>query len=68
MAEWISVKDRLPQENEIVLCWKNKGGFFIGQYTGLRYTEDVYAFVAVGAYVAVGTTHWQQLPQPPKGE
>lgn len=67
MAEWISVKDRLPEENEIVLCWRNKDGCFVGQYVEST-TKDWYGFVAVGGRVAVGVTHWMPLPPPPKGE
>lgn len=65
MAEWISVKDRLPENNEIVLCWRNKDGCFVGRYVTLQDTKDWYAFVAAGGRVVVGTTHWMPLPEPP---
>lgn len=57
--EWISVKDRLPEENENVLavtdrgvtvCWRH--GYFFHSF--VRFCEKV--------------SHWMPFPVPPKGE
>lgn len=63
MSEWISVKDRLPSGNQVVLavtedsniftCWHSSDGHWL--MTGLRPADP-------GAI-----THWQPLPEiPPK--
>lgn len=70
-GEWVSVKDRLPKQDELVLCYniqRPKLGPFIGQYLGGSYSEAVYAFLSVHRGASVGTTHWRPLPEPPKGE
>jgi hypothetical protein len=69
MDNWISVKDRLPKQNELVLCYniqRPKREPFIGRYLGGSYSETVYAFLSVHRGCSVGTTHWQPLPEPPK--
>ena len=61
MAEWISVKDRLPEDNARVLCFSPSldksdiGGISVqwGWCCQKRNTD---------------ITHWQLLPEPPKGE
>lgn len=69
MAEWISVKDRLPEKEKLVLCCKNKSNLlFIGKCLDATYAEGVQAFVDVGRWLSVGVTHWMPLPEPPKGE
>ena len=68
--EWISVKDRLPEKDKLVLCVGKKGGMFLGEIHpflvgGER--NEVYCYVPnsrQGRYA----THWMPLPQPPKGE
>lgn len=72
--EWISVKDRLPKQGELVLCYNIRRSIvehnkpFIGKYIGGSYSEEVYAFVNIDRNMATGTTHWMPLPKPPKGE
>ena len=48
--EWISVKDRLPEEDEEVLVYWDDG-FEIGRYVGGEVGENIY---------------WMPLPEPPK--
>ncbi len=59
VQEWISVKDRLPEQGEEAICIAADGDMMIGKYTEWGwmfpcYFEDL--------------THWMPIPQPPKGE
>ena len=59
VQEWISVKDRLPEQGEEAICIAADGDMMIGKYTEWGwmfpcYFEDL--------------THWMPLPKPPKGE
>ena len=59
MQEWISVKDRLPEQGEEAICIAADGDMMIGKYTEWGwmfpcYFEDL--------------THWMPLPEPPEGE
>ena len=64
MPQWISVKDRLPEDYKqrvMVFC---NGDYPIGYP---KIDTDRYArghWVRYGIYV----THWMPLPEPPKGE
>ena len=69
VQEWISVKDRLPEDNERVLVYHddgmirfgiNKGGFADVVSTAYLQNHHSTCFSKV--------THWMPLPQPPKGE
>ena len=62
MAEWISVKDRLPESGKRVLACDDFGKIFFSKWLG-----------GVGCWIDekhnVGhVTHWMPLPEPPKGE
>lgn len=72
VPQWISVKDRLPENGEYVLCW----------YEYFRYGDFNAMFAAYGigycynghwgGEVANGTKArvlaWMPLPEPPKGK
>ena len=62
VQEWISVKDRLPEDQEEVLvCTRSKNG--------VRNIDKGY--MAIDRFIHRGraeVTHWMPLPQPPKGE
>ena len=72
VPQWISIKDRLPENGEYVLCW----------YEYFRYGDFNAMFAAYGigycynghwgGEVANGTKArvlaWMPLPEPPKGE
>ena len=64
--EWISVKDRLPEHGDVVLCfmkfgehrilqWDNVSSWWLGYGQG----DD---------WQKADVTHWAKMPQPPKGE
>ena len=66
VQEWISVKDRLPEHGDVVLCfmkfgeqrilqWDNVSNWWLGHGHGDDWQKS-------------DVTHWCCLPQPPKGE
>ena len=67
VQEWISVKDRLPEPKELVLCiWKDINGIHYG-FAG--YQHDNVWYVSNEGMPEV--TNWMALPkktQPPKPE
>ena len=64
VQEWISVKDRLPEEGDIVLCYMEFGEQRIAQWDE---SENCWAGQLID-YHKEQVTHWMPLPQPPKGE
>ena len=72
MAEWISVKERLPEEGKEVLCWYEY--FRYGSYNrmfqtygiGQCYNKMWCGEVANGIRARV--IAWMPLPKPPGGE
>ena len=65
---WISVKDRLPEGDKVVLCYKADRGIRFGKLLDATYADGVQAFMDSDRNFAFGVTHWMPLPQPPKGE
>lgn len=71
-AEWISVKDRLPESGVDVLCWYSY--FRYGRYNrmyqtygiGVCFNGNWCGEVSVGRNCRV--IAWMPLPEPPKGE
>ena len=66
VQDWISVKDRLPEHGDVVLCfikfgeqrilqWDNVSNWWLGYGHG----DD---------WQKADVTHWCCLPKPPKGE
>lgn len=83
MDNWISVKDRLPEKDGEYLCFvKYKFGSYIDLFYFSRNLEEVddfrfngkrrcgwyYEDNDLGPIEKQNITHWQPLPQPPKGE
>ena len=56
---WISVEDRLPDEDDKCLVW-NGHHIFVAIYWG----DGVWKFDSYACEI----THWMPLPEPPKGE
>lgn len=54
VQEWISVDERLPEENEIILAW-------------VAACRDLH-FCFGSEVSGLEVTHWMPLPQLPKGE
>lgn len=79
MSEWISVKDRLPDENGRYLAVKKRiaPDALGGNRTDiviLRFFEDsgfkmpIHIPDWINEEINDEVTHWMPLPQPPKGE
>ena len=70
--KWINVKDRLPKDGEVVLCWYEY--FRYGKYNrmyqtygiGYQYNDNWGGEVSNGEKCKV--LYWQPLPKPPKEE
>lgn len=71
MAEWISVKDRLPEDADDVLCWYEYYRF--GNYNrmfetyGIGYCYNGYWGGEVSNGAKAKVLYWMPLPEPPKG-
>lgn len=73
VQEWISVKDRLPENDVMVIGYTHCDGFmFVGYYhEEPKYDWKVWRIVTAMRSTKVmkkKVTHWLPLPQPPKGE
>jgi hypothetical protein len=63
--EWISIKDKLPEWQEIVLCYINGEGIYKLQGVDiLQFVSDGFIHHEYGEME--GITHWMELPKPPK--
>ena len=73
VQEWISVDDRLPENDVMVIGFTPCDGFmFVGYYhEEPKYDWKVWRIVTAMRSTKVmkkRVTHWLPLPQPPKGE
>ena len=55
-AHWISVKDRLPEKDEYVLCFCNIGDGF----------QAIFHYGKERKFDGTAVTHWMPLPNPPE--
>lgn len=63
--KWISVKERLPPEGEIVLVCDNSG-YPIDAEVDMGFLEN--GEWKEEEYIEIGVTHWMPFPEPPKEE
>ena len=66
VQEWISVDDRLPEDDSDVLAYSS-----IGEESRIYpacYSNGVWFDCVFNAPATDTTTHWMKMPQPPKGE
>jgi len=66
VQEWISVKDRLPEDDSDVLAYSRNGEEC--RIYPANYAKGVWFDCIFTTPVTDTTTHWMPLPQPPKGE
>lgn len=66
-GEWISVNDRLPEENKSVLGWYKDNPFSGYTVEVVSWNGKGWVFVYAQRYVT-NVTHWMPLPEPPKEE
>ena len=57
MPEWISVKDRLPEELKPVITYSKNNGYQIAMYTSISWYFSK---------LCEDPTHWMPLPEAPK--
>lgn len=65
MSEWISVKERLPEEWVEVLVFVPGVGCEIAWFCG---AVNLWRWVWTGESVTLDVTHWMPLPSPPGEE
>ena len=66
VPKWISVDDRLPEDDSDVLAYSS-----IGEESRIYpacYSNGVWFDCVFNAPATDTTTHWMPLPKPPKGE
>ena len=61
VQEWISVDDRLPEKDEIVIICTDENFIYAGELIGDTWFLDNDSWTET-------VTHWMPLPLPPKGE
>ena len=66
VQEWISVNDRLPENDSDVLAYLRNGEE--SRIYPANYAKGVWFDCIFDIPVTNATTHWMPLPQPPKGE
>ena len=69
VQEWISVTERLPEEEERVLIYTKTNITNYGTYTKRYGAYRKEGFICQDGFMWLNTaSHWMPLPQPPKGE
>ncbi len=67
MADWISVKDRLPDRGADILAFMRNGAET--RIVACNYGDNVWYDCVMNCIVAFqNVTHWMPLPEPPKGD
>lgn len=70
MSEWISVKDRLPEPDVLILVIANgkphKNITLEGAYELAEYDPEGWILEMWPEWMDAEVTHWMPLPEPPK--
>ena len=67
VQEWISVNDRLPEAGGYVVCMAKRNPFSRFMPMVVRIEKNGWVNPITEQYISEAT-HWQPMPQPPKGE
>jgi hypothetical protein len=59
-TEWISVKDRLPDEDQECLIIDDKGWRCMS-----KYSMRCFCYIGIPYALGINVTHWQPLSKPP---
>lgn len=65
VQEWISVKDRLPEAGEYVVCIAKRNPFSMFMPMVARIKKNGWVNPITEQYISE-VTHWIPLPEPPK--
>jgi hypothetical protein len=68
--KWVSVKDELPNDNQIVIAFNNTK-YFNAHILILGFAGGMFREIDKNADIDMSTryrqiTHWRKLPKPPK--
>ena len=67
VQEWISVKDRLPETQVEVLTYSDGNGVRSACLLASNEETNMW-YLCRTDKLSIDATHWQPMPQPPKGE
>ena len=67
VQEWVSVKDRLPEAGEYVVCIAKRNPFSMFMPMVARIKKNGWVNPITEQYISE-VTHWMPLPELPKGE
>ena len=67
VQEWISVKDMMPEAGGYVVCIAKRNPFSRFMPMVARIEKNGWVNPITEQYISE-VTHWQPIPQPPKGE
>lgn len=67
MAEWISVKDRLPEDCKLVMVFCGKG-HGLARYTSFADSWRIQPFLGDWYQSRDCVIHWMPLPEPPEAK
>ena len=65
-SDWISVKDRLPEESGDYLALQNSVNQYVLHFSSRHQAFNCYDFDEIAKYKITDITHWMELPEPPK--
>ena len=66
MTDWISVEDRLPEADGLVLIHAPSVQEGILPYIDTAWYEKITGWCLIFKWQTRQVTHWQPLPEPPK--
>lgn len=65
MSEWISVKDRLPEDDETILCCLEKAEDRLPVFAYYDKEKNLFWPLFSWQAVYICPTHWMSLPETP---